>query len=228
MKTCPKCNTEHNRPGTFCSRSCANSRTFSKESKELKRIKSKVWWDSLSENEKERRIANIDKPENRRKGTQAFIEVCKLSQLPIEAKNQDPSLKTGKWAKTYTPVKKCRCCIRLIHYKKLYCDSCYPNIRLYRKRCKFDFNVYNYPQYFNLNLLENNGWYKPGINPLGVSRDHLFTIADGFKNKVNPDIMKHPANCQLLLHADNNRKNMKSSITLEELLERIEHWNTNI
>ena len=26
MKTCPKCGTEHNKSGTFCSRSCANSR----------------------------------------------------------------------------------------------------------------------------------------------------------------------------------------------------------
>jgi hypothetical protein len=26
MKTCPKCGTEHDKPGTFCSRTCANSR----------------------------------------------------------------------------------------------------------------------------------------------------------------------------------------------------------
>lgn len=26
MKSCPKCSTEHNKPGTFCSRACANSR----------------------------------------------------------------------------------------------------------------------------------------------------------------------------------------------------------
>ena len=31
MKTCPKCNTEHNKLGTYCSRSCANSRTWSDE-----------------------------------------------------------------------------------------------------------------------------------------------------------------------------------------------------
>jgi 5-methylcytosine-specific restriction endonuclease McrA len=36
MKTCPKCDTEHNKTGKFCSRSCANSRTFSVESKEKK------------------------------------------------------------------------------------------------------------------------------------------------------------------------------------------------
>lgn len=33
MKICPKCQAEHAKPGTFCSRKCANSRQFSEESK---------------------------------------------------------------------------------------------------------------------------------------------------------------------------------------------------
>jgi Zn finger protein HypA/HybF involved in hydrogenase expression len=37
MKTCPKCNNEHNKKGKFCNRRCANSRTFSEETKEKKR-----------------------------------------------------------------------------------------------------------------------------------------------------------------------------------------------
>ena len=36
MKLCPKCNTEHSKPGTFCSRSCANSREWSDEAKKQK------------------------------------------------------------------------------------------------------------------------------------------------------------------------------------------------
>ena len=31
MKYCPKCNKEHAKPGTYCSRSCANSRVFTEE-----------------------------------------------------------------------------------------------------------------------------------------------------------------------------------------------------
>lgn len=38
MKICPKCNTTHNKPGTFCSRKCANSRVFSEESKQKKSV----------------------------------------------------------------------------------------------------------------------------------------------------------------------------------------------
>jgi len=33
MKYCPKCNTSHNKPGIFCSRSCANARAHSLETK---------------------------------------------------------------------------------------------------------------------------------------------------------------------------------------------------
>lgn len=35
MKTCPKCGTEHNKPGTFCSRSCANARQWTDEHKKV-------------------------------------------------------------------------------------------------------------------------------------------------------------------------------------------------
>ena len=41
MKECPKCKTEHNKSGTFCSRKCANSRIFSDEAKLKKSIASK-------------------------------------------------------------------------------------------------------------------------------------------------------------------------------------------
>jgi hypothetical protein len=36
MKTCPKCNSLHNKIGTFCSRTCANSRSWSENDKKKK------------------------------------------------------------------------------------------------------------------------------------------------------------------------------------------------
>ena len=36
MKICPKCNSEHSKPGTFCSRSCANSREWTDIAKKQK------------------------------------------------------------------------------------------------------------------------------------------------------------------------------------------------
>lgn len=38
MKQCPKCGTDHTKPGTFCSRACANSRLFSDNAKLKKSI----------------------------------------------------------------------------------------------------------------------------------------------------------------------------------------------
>ena len=43
MKYCPKCNNIHSKPGVFCSRQCANSRNFSKETIEKKSIANKSW-----------------------------------------------------------------------------------------------------------------------------------------------------------------------------------------
>ena len=36
MKPCPKCDTLHSKSGTFCSRTCANSRTWTEEDKKKK------------------------------------------------------------------------------------------------------------------------------------------------------------------------------------------------
>jgi hypothetical protein len=51
-----------------------------------------------------------------------------------------------------------------------------------------------------------------------------YSVKDGFINKVDINIIKHPANCQLLIHKENNIKNSKSSITLDELLLKIKNW----
>lgn len=53
MRVCPKCETEHNNKGLYCSRSCANSRTFTKESKEKKSLANKKFYESLDDSNKE-------------------------------------------------------------------------------------------------------------------------------------------------------------------------------
>ena len=61
MKTCPRpnCGKKHNKPGTYCSRSCANSRQFSDESRKLKSAKNRAHWDSLSDGEQGERKARL-------------------------------------------------------------------------------------------------------------------------------------------------------------------------
>lgn len=100
-------------------------------------------------------------------------------------------------------------------------------LRRYRQLCEFKFNVYHFPSKFDLSLVDNYGWYKAknrGDNQNGVSRDHMYSIKEGFLNNVDPYYISHPANCRLMRHVDNNVKKTKSSITLEELMHRIETW----
>jgi len=97
----------------------------------------------------------------------------------------------------------------------------------YRQQCRFRFNVYDYSDKFDLLLIEQYGWYKAknrGDNPNGVSRDHMYSVKEGFTNNVNPYIISHPANCILMRHCDNNRKNTNCSITLNELIDKINKW----
>lgn len=50
IKTCPKCHTEHVKPGMYCSRHCANSRTSTEETNKKRSISCKIsgknFWDN--------------------------------------------------------------------------------------------------------------------------------------------------------------------------------------
>ena len=98
----------------------------------------------------------------------------------------------------------------------------------YKHNCSFKFSLNDYPNYFDFSLIEKYGWYSAtnrGNNLNGVSRDHMISIEYGFKNNIPPEIISHPANCQLLQHRKNKLKGTKCDITLEELLEKINDWN---
>jgi hypothetical protein len=69
-------------------------------------------------------------------------------------------------------------------------------------------------------------YYQNDINPNGLQRgpeyelDHKFSISEGFKQNVNPKIIGHDTNLELLPKDVNRSKRIKCSITLEELIER--------
>lgn len=97
----------------------------------------------------------------------------------------------------------------------------------YKNACAFKFNLGDYPDEFDFELIRKYGWYQPtnrGNHPGGVTRDHIFSIFEGFKENISPDIISHPANCRLLLYAKNVSKNKKCDITIDELKERICRW----
>ena len=118
----------------------------------------------------------------------------------------------------------CRCQY-LKNYKELAVER---SIQKYRKACAFKFSLNSYPDEFDFGLIETYGWYSAKNhknNPNGVSRDHMYSVKEGFKNKVSPLLISHPANCQLLRQLDNGKKSARSTITLEELMARIKIWN---
>jgi hypothetical protein len=97
----------------------------------------------------------------------------------------------------------------------------------YRNMCKFKFAIKNYPNEFDFELIKKYGWYSPSNkknNLNGVSRDHMVSVKYGFVNKIDPDIICHPANCKLMIHNDNVSKLDECSINLKELLKRIKEW----
>lgn len=111
-----------------------------------------------------------------------------------------------------------------------------PYIKTQKQRyyyaCRFKFNVYKYPEEFDIKLIEEHGWYScPGKkrknkikNLHGVSRDHIISIGYGFRNNIDPKIISHPANCRIILHSDNKKKADNCGIELEHLLEKIRKW----
>lgn len=54
--------------------------------------------------------------------------------------------------------------------------------------------------------------------------DHEISIVYGFKNGISPEIIGHICNLKMIPWKDNVRKNIKCSITLEVLLEKISKY----
>lgn len=98
---------------------------------------------------------------------------------------------------------------------------------------KFTFNVYDFPELFDVNLIEQYGFYQPNerhnkkINKFGVSRDHRVSINEAIRNNYDPYYISHPLNCEIMLHSDNNKKKTKSSITYDELVKLVDDYDEN-
>jgi len=72
----------------------------------------------------------------------------------------------------------------------------------------------------------NKSWkhYQHIINPLNLKRgndyelDHKFSITEGFRQKIDPAIIGHFSNLELLPKSVNRSKRTRCSITIEELI----------
>ena len=201
---CPNCNTIFNSwskwgDKKFCSRKCANSRPMTDErrSKLKNTISAKL---TIKNQFGEHKRRNKNKEEIAGPYTKIYLCTCKISGkqwYSTTVKTIHPSIQTTK--------------------------------NQYAYQCRFNFSISKYPEWFidASALIKEYGWYstpgsRSGIkNTNGISRDHLYSVSDGFKNNIDPKLLSHPANCQLIPHKLNQRKRAKSSITLDELLQKI-------
>ncbi len=153
----------------------------------------------------------------------------KIREFTDETKNKISITLKNKKIKN-KKIRYCKVCnIVELDKRKIICGDCKMEYyKYYRPLAEFKFDISQFKDKFDLGIIEKYGWYSPsnkGNNLNGVSKDHMYSVKDGFINKIDPSIISHPANCQLLLQNLNSKKKTKSSITLNELLERIENWN---
>jgi hypothetical protein len=95
----------------------------------------------------------------------------------------------------------------------------------YRRKCNFTFDIFDYAEEFSVS--SNTSFYSGRKNPdtSALTKDHMYSVYDGFNNNIPFDIIAHPANCRLITQLDNVKKGKKSVISIEELYMRIEVWN---
>ena len=114
------------------------------------------------------------------------------------------------------------------HYRKLgYYDNRDAE-EAYRAKCEFRFSSKLYPYILGYELLKHNKWYHSIKNPDGISKDHMISIYYGFTHNIDPYLISHPANCMFMFQAENASKKENCSISLQELIERVEWFNETI
>lgn len=112
---------------------------------------------------------------------------------------------------------------------KQYCFQCKCAVQRATDIFSFRFNVFHYPDLFDLTLIEKYGWYSQGgkrkyKNTNGISRDHRVSVSEALKNEYDYYYITHPINCKLMHQSANSSKGSKSSITYAELIKLVDEY----
>lgn len=210
MNLCLNCGKETTNP-KFCSKSCAACYNNKRRTRT---------------NESKQKISELMK-------NKPFIKNQFGSFIPKKYSLKD---KESIIAGPYTKVFMCTCKYSAQKFYSTTPKQVHPDLASSKKEytysCQFRFGISKYPKWFSgaAQLIETYGWYStPGsrkgiTNVSGISRDHLYSITDGWKNNIPPNIIRHPANCELIPHKENQSKHKKSKISIEELMHRIKEF----
>jgi hypothetical protein len=99
---------------------------------------------------------------------------------------------------------------------------------IFRDKCKFKFTREQMIKIPGFNLIDTIGMYHPTKNPKGLDRDHIISVEAAWRNGWDPSNISHPANCQLIPHIDNVKKNSACGMEYQDLLDRIENWDNGV
>lgn len=229
MKICSKCNTLHDKNGIYCSRACANSRVQTTESNQKrsekllgKPSKLKILFSKIYFCQKCNKIHKSYKLSN---------DCC------ANIERRDEILRHKLIAEgLYYALYRCSCKVCgleiVARSPSKYCKQCKQNTANKSSQYTFKFNIFEYPELFDLDAIEEIGFYAPGgksgkWNLSGLSRDHKVSVSEAVANNYNPYYISHPCNCELMLHSENNKKNGNSSITYEQLVELVNLFDNN-
>ncbi len=183
---------------------------------------------------RKKRIAQyLDNP-NKCKTCNSILAYDKKSQIYCSSKcvNLKPS-PTPKVVGEFSTLYNCTCkhcnLKMLLPSPKQYCEECKENHSNLRMRYKFNFNVYHYPDLFDLDLLNEKGWYAPRgksgkWNPNGLSRDHKVSVAEAIKNNYDSYYITHPMNCELMPHSENQKKHSDCSLSYSSLKQLVDEY----
>ena len=88
MKICPKCGKEHDLKGVYCSRSCANSRSWSNSQKAKLALKAKHQYESMTEEQKQEIKDKVSKTQKARVNERQYVFLMEsdFSELAIGSK----------------------------------------------------------------------------------------------------------------------------------------------
>jgi 5-methylcytosine-specific restriction endonuclease McrA len=108
MKTCPKCNTLHDKSGKYCCRSCANSRLFTEETNEKKRKAGLSFYSKLSSDERK----------------QFHAEKMKSYDFDEHQRKVQEANRKREWCKPYEEMSHASVRKRLLHERNCTCEEC--------------------------------------------------------------------------------------------------------
>lgn len=234
---CKHCNSILDSNRLFCNQSCAASfhNQERKEQNKTTKGKTKTLICSKCKSEYIGSIHSTSKStcENCKSKKEKIIIV----KIPKIKNTKQKTLKV-KILGEYSKLKLCSCqhCKeKFVSRKQLkYCEQCKS---LYcessKQGYKFTFNVFEYPDLFDLSHLQQVGFYAPGgksgkWNINGLSRDHKVSVNEAIRNNYDPYYISHPLNCQLIPHTENNKKKTHSSISYEELKQIVDLYDQKL